>query len=163
MDKTHIPQFNGAAYTTWALKIQFGLFEKRLISAVCDFKGRTRVIYSARIMALTQEALLLSPLEDRANNRTENAVELTTREDEIQKWLDMDPDAQVFILKYIGASKQTHIRNCNTAYEILRALKIFYELQGDIEVANAHALPLSWVSLKRSMFMFGVYRKFIVF
>ena len=51
----------------------------------------------------------------------------------------MDLDAQAFIVKYIGASEQTHIRNCDTAHEMWMALKTFYELQGDIEVANAHA------------------------
>ena len=139
MDKTNIPQFNGAAYTTWALKIQFGLVEKRLISAVCDFKGRARVICPARIMPLAQGDLLLLSLEDRVIARDENGVDIIARETEIEKWLDMDLDAQAFIVKYIGASEQTHIRNCNTAHEMWTALKTFYELQGDIEVANAQA------------------------
>ena len=51
----------------------------------------------------------------------------------------MDLDAQAFIVKYIGAYEQTHIRNCDTAHEMWTALKTFYELQGDIEVADAQA------------------------
>ena len=78
MDKSHIPQFNGAAYTTWALKIQFGLVEKRLISAICDFKGRARVICPARILPLAQGDLSLLTLEDRVISRTENAADITT-------------------------------------------------------------------------------------
>ena len=165
MDKTHIPQFNGAAYTTWALKIKFGLVEKRLISAVCDFKGRARVICPARVMSLAHGALLLLPLDDRAFSRTENAGEITTREDGIQKWLNMDLDTQALIVKYNGASKQTHIRNYDTAHEMWIALKTLYELQCDIEVANVHA-QLSAIVMgesKKLMSMFGVCRKFIVF
>ena len=139
MDKTHIPQFDGASYTTWALKIQFGLVEKRLITAVCDFKGRARVVCPARIMPLAQGDLLLLTLEERVAARDENTAEIAARETEIQIWMDMDLDAQAFIVKYIGASEQTHIRNCDTAHEMWTALKTFYELQGDIEVANANA------------------------
>ena len=139
MDKTHIPQFNGAAYTTWALKIQFGLVEKRLITAVCDFKGRAIVVCPAHIMPLDQGELLLLTLEERVIARDEHTAEITARENAIQNWMDMDLDAQAFIVKYIGASEQTHIRNCDTAHEMWIALKTFYELQGDIEVANAHA------------------------
>ena len=81
MDKTHIPQFNGAAYTTWALKIQFGLVEKRLITAVCDFKGRASVVCPARIMPLDQGELLLLTLEERVIARDEytmDAIETST-------------------------------------------------------------------------------------
>ena len=116
MDKTHIPQFDGASYTTWALKIQFGLVEKRLITAVCDFKGRARVVCPARIMPLAQGDLLLLTLEERVVARDENTAEITARETEIQIWMDMDLDAQAFTVKYIGASELTHIRNCDTAH-----------------------------------------------
>ena len=125
MDKTHIPQFHGAAYTTWALKIQFGLVEKRLITAVCDFKGRPRFIFPAHIMLLDQGELLLLTLEERVIARDEHAAEIITREDDIQKWMDMDLDAQAFIVKYIGASEQTHIRSCDTAHEMWMSLKAF--------------------------------------
>ena len=49
--------------------------------------------------------------------------------------MDMDLDAQAFI----RASEQTHITSCDTAHEMWMSLKTFYEFQGDIEVANAHA------------------------
>ena len=71
--------------------------------------------------------------------RNENAAEINAREADIHTWLDMDLDAQAFIVKYIGASEQTHIRNCDTAHEMWQSLKTYYELQGDIEVANAQA------------------------
>ena len=67
MDKnqTNIPQFTGPSYTPWALEIQFGLAMERLITAVCDFKGRARTTCPDCINPLAQGALLLLPLADR--------------------------------------------------------------------------------------------------
>ena len=53
--------------------------------------------------------------------------------------MDLDLKAQSFIVKYLGASEHTHVRNCTYAWEMWVALKSFYELQGEIEVANASA------------------------
>ena len=78
-------------------------------------------------MPLAQGALLLLPLADRAIAREENGVDITAREAKIEKWLDMDLDAQAFFVKYIGASEQTHIRNCDTTHEMWTTLKTFYE------------------------------------
>ena len=57
----------------------------------------------------------------------------------------MDLDAQTFLVKYIGASEQTLIKNCDIAYEMSTALKTYHELQGDIEIANANAMLLAIV------------------
>ena len=141
MDKNQskILEFTGSSYTTWALKIQFGLSRERLISAVCDFKGRPRTTCPDRINPLAQGALLLLALEDREDARNAHTIDMKERDEEIQKWLDMDLGAQSFIVKFLGPSEQTHIRNCDIAHEMWMNLKSFYELQGDIEVANAQA------------------------
>ena len=50
-------------------------------------------------MPLAQRDLLLLSLEDRVIARDENGVDIIARETEIEKWLDMDLDAQAFIVK----------------------------------------------------------------
>ena len=92
--KSNIPQFTGAAYNSWAYKIQYGLVEKRLISAVCDFKGRAMVACPVPITPLAQGVLALLPAPDRTIARDENIYETTKRNSEIEKWLEMDLDAQ---------------------------------------------------------------------
>ena len=46
-------------------------------------------------------------------------------------------EAQAFIVKYLGASEHTHVRNCTSAFEMWNSLSSFYELQGEIEISNA--------------------------
>ena len=87
------------------------------------FKGRARVVCPACIMPLALGDLLLLTLEERVAARDENTAEIAARETEIQIWMDMDLDAQAFIVKYIGAAEHTHIRNCDTAHEMWTALK----------------------------------------
>ena len=141
MDKnqSNIPEFTGSSYTTWALKIQYGLSRERLISAVCDFKGRPRTTCLDRINPLAQGVLLLLPMEEREDARNAHNLDMVRNDESIQKWLDMDLDAQSFRVKFMGDSEQIHIRGCDTAHEMWTNLKIFYEFQGDIEVANAQA------------------------
>ena len=33
----------------------------------------------------------------------------------IDEWMESDSDAQAFIVKYLGASEQIHVRNCDFA------------------------------------------------
>ena len=67
--------------------------------------ARARVICPASIRPLAQGDLLLLTLEERIIARDEHTAERATRENEIQTWMDMDLDAQAFIVKYIGASE----------------------------------------------------------
>ena len=138
-NKYTIPQFTGAAYQSWAFKLQFGLVEKDLHTVVCDFKGRTRKPCPAVIERLTQGELLLLAATARNASQQDRDSDIIARNVEIEAWMDRDLKAQAFIVKYLGASEQTHVRNCDFAYQMWDALKTFYSLQGEIEVANANA------------------------
>ena len=134
-----IPQFTGAAYQSWAFKLQFGLVEKDLHTVVCDFKGRARKPCPAVIGRLTQGELLLLPAGVRTATEQDRDADIDVRDAEIESWMDKDLKAQAFIVRYLGASEQTHVRNCDFAYQMWDALKTFYSLQGEIEIANAQA------------------------
>ena len=142
MDDTNknIFQFTGAKYTSWALKVQFGLFQKRLIRTVMDFKGQPRIICPAPIPPMAQGVLAILPAGDRATARDAHTVNIEDRQIEIDKWIEKDLDAQAFLVQYVGTKQQTHIRNCDTAYEMWESLKAYYQLKGDVEIANANAL-----------------------
>ena len=58
-DNRTIFQFTGAEYASWATKVQYGLFQKRLIRSVMDFKGQRRVVCPDPIPPLAQGALAL--------------------------------------------------------------------------------------------------------
>ena len=79
------------------------------------------------------------PAPERTIARNDNTAQIVTRTAEIEAWFDTDMDAQAFIVKYIGASEQTHVRNCDTAFDMWESLKSFYEFHGEIEIANAIA------------------------
>ena len=51
-------------------------------------------------------------------------------------------------MKYLGSSEQTHVRHYDFAYQIWDALKSYYNLQGEIEVANAQAQLFSIMQTK---------------
>lgn len=139
-DRSTIPQFTGAAYQGWAYKVQYGLIEKELHSVVFAFRGRPRTPCPALITPLTQGELSDTyPPDARVAALRDNEFEISQRNIDIDLWLDLDLKAQSFIVKYLGASEHTHVRNCNYAWEMWAALKSFYELQGEIEVANANA------------------------
>lgn len=69
MDESNIFEFTGAEYASWAMKIQFGLLQERLISTVMDFKGKPRVICPAPITPLAQGVFANLPATDRGNAR----------------------------------------------------------------------------------------------
>ena len=139
-DRSTIPQFTGAAYQGWAYKVQYGLIEKELHSVVFAFRGRPRTPCPALIPLLTQgEISAPNPPDARVAAARDNEREISVRNVAIENWLDLDLKAQSFIVKYLGASEHTHVRNCTYAWEMWAALKSFYELQGEIEVANANA------------------------
>ena len=69
-----------------------------------------------------------------------NRAEITARESEIDAWIDLDMEAQAFIVKYLGASEQRHVRYCTSAFEMWNSLSSFYELQEEIEIFNATAV-----------------------
>ena len=139
MDRSLIPQFTGAAYQGWAYKVKFGLIDKKLQSVVFDFSGRARKPCPGAITPTSQGELLLLPFDDRNVARDANRTEISARELEINAWIDLDMEAQAFIVKYLGASEHTHVRNCTSAYAMWNSLQTFYELQGEIEISNANA------------------------
>lgn len=136
----NIFQFTGAEYKSWALKVQFGLFQKRLIRTVMDFKDLPRIVCPARIPPMAQGALALIPATDRSAARDAHTESISERDLEIEQWTMKDYDAQAFLVQYVGARQQTHIRNCSTAFEMWEALKSYYQLKGETEISNANAL-----------------------
>ena len=115
----------------------YGLHEKKLVDIVCDFKGRTRKPCPALLMHLSVADLNNIDVADRAVG--DRNVVLIASQILIDAWFDKDLDAQAFIVKYLGSSEQTHVRNCDYAFQMWDALKKYYTLQGEIEVANAQA------------------------
>lgn len=139
-DRSTIPQFTGAAYQGWAYKVRYGLMEKDLHSCVFGFRGGARTPCPVLIPLLTQAELLALPSTDvGANAVSANIAVSANSQRDVDAWLLMDMKAQAFIVKYLGASEHTHVRNCVYAYEMWESLRSFYELQGEIEIANAQA------------------------
>lgn len=110
----NIFQFSGAEYTSWALKVQFGLFQKRLIRTVMDFKGQRRIVCLAPIPPMAQGALSILPVGDKNAARDAHTANIDDRQTEIDTWIEKDLDAQAFLVQYVGTKQQTHIRNCDT-------------------------------------------------
>ena len=136
-DKSNIPQFNGASYQAWAFKVRFGMAEKDCHTVAMEWNGMAREPLPAVIVSLTpQEEGALDPLLFR-DARATRAAEIVARDAAIADWRKRDLTAQTLILKYLGPSEQMHVRKCLFAHEMWTALKTFYELQGNIEVANA--------------------------
>lgn len=71
--------------------------------------------------------------------RDDRDAEIVVRNAEIDVWMDLDLEAQAFIVKYLGAFEHTLVRNCTYAWEMWNALISFYDLQGEIELSNANA------------------------
>ena len=67
------------------------------------------------------------------------ALAMATRNVEIATWNKKDFAAQAYIVKYLGASEQTHVRHCQNASEMWESLEKHYKLKGQIEIANASA------------------------
>lgn len=137
--KTTIPQFTGAEYQSWSYRMIYGLHEKKLVDIVCDFKGRTRKPCPALIMHFSDAELNNIDVADRGQAVRERNAEIVASQNLIDAWFDKDLDAQAFIVKYLGSSEQTHVRSCDYAFQMWDALKKYYNLQGEIEVANAQA------------------------
>lgn len=137
--KNTIPQFSGSAYQSWAFKLVYGLQEKKLVSFVCEFKGRPRKACPALITPLSDPELNAIVLADRGVAIRQKAIEIAACQLTIDEWMESDLDAQAFIVKYLGASEQIHVRNCDFAYQMWDSLKSYYMLQGEIEVSNAEA------------------------
>ena len=88
--KNMIPQFTGAAYQSWAFKLQFGLVEKDLHTVVCDFKGRVRKPCPAVIERLTQGELQLLPAAVRTASSQDRLTDIDVRDAEIETWMERD-------------------------------------------------------------------------
>ena len=128
-DRSTIPQFTGAAYQGWAYKVRYGLMEKDLHSCVFGFRGGARTPCPVLIPLLTQAKLAALPSTDvGANAVSANIAVSANSQIDVDAWLLMDMKAQAFIVKYLGASEHTHVRNCAYAYEMWESLRSFYEL-----------------------------------
>ena len=50
-------------------------------------------------------------------------------------------DAQSFLIQHIGVKQLSHVITCISANEMWESLSAYFELKGDVEIANANALP----------------------
>ena len=105
-----------------------------------DFKGQRRVVCPDPIPPLAQGALALIASDARLAFRDAHTESMIARDAEIDQWIEKDIDAQAFLIQYIGTQQQTHVRNCDTAFEMWEKLKSYYQLKGEVEIANANAL-----------------------
>ena len=105
-----------------------------------DFKGQQRVVCPDPIPPLAQGALALIANDARVAFRDAHTQSMVARNEEIDQWIEKDIDAQAFLIQYIGTQQQTHVRNCGTAFEMWEKLKSYYQLKGEVEIANANAL-----------------------
>lgn len=78
---------------------------------MCDFKGRARKPCPAIIERLTYGELQLLRDAHRLVSELGRHAPIFVRNMEIKAWLDLDFKAQASIVKYLGASEQTHVRN----------------------------------------------------
>lgn len=136
--RSTIPEFSGAAYQSWATKLQYGLVEKELIEWVCEFKEMPRVHCPALITPLTQGDIDALPENAKRAAIRENDANIQTAANAHKEWKKSDLKAQAFIVKYLGVGELTHIRHCNFAYEMWDVLKRFYSLKSNIEISNAN-------------------------
>ena len=81
MDRNLNMQFTSAAYTAWAFKVEYGLIEKKLSSAVFDVEGRAGKPCPVDIAPLTQGELILLLCDDRNGAKDE-------------AWIDKDMEAR---------------------------------------------------------------------
>ena len=138
-ERSTIPIFNGAAYNHWAYRVQYGLIDKELHEVVFEFHG-PRIPCPAPIPLLTQAELDSLPVTVVVADAIRvNGLNVGAKETKIKAWLKIDMKAQAYIVKHLGPSQQSHVRNCRYAHEMWDSLKKFYSLQGEIEVANAQA------------------------
>ena len=118
----------------------FGLFAKRLINTICEWRGKPRLAKPTPITLLVQGELALILAADRPAARDARNDEIIARNIEIDKWDEQDGDAMSFIILHIGARQLSHVRNCDTAHDMWKSLSAYFQLKGDVELANANAL-----------------------
>ena len=138
-ERSEIHQFNGADYQGCAYKVKYGLIDKDLHTVVFGFGNGARTPCPALITPLTQADLDLIAIDDVNRQMGDNDALVRESQRDYDAWIKMDMKAQTFIVKYLGPSEHTHTRHCTYAYQMWESLKSFYELQGEIEVANAQA------------------------
>ena len=97
-DNKTIFQFTGAEYASWVVKVQYGLFQKRLIRSVMDFKGQRRIACPDPIPPMAQGDLLLIANGDRVAAREAHSDLIVARNEEIDQWIEKDIDAQAFLI-----------------------------------------------------------------
>ena len=135
-----IMQFTGAGYKDWRTKMEYGLSQKRLISTVQAWRGKPRFVRPTPITLMAQGELATIPVTDRPAARDARDASIIARDLGIEKWEEQDMDAQSFLIQHIGVKQLSHVRNCLTAHEMWEALSAYFQLKGDVEIANANAL-----------------------
>ena len=108
-------------YASWALKVQYGLFRKGLITMIMDFEGQRRIV---RLAPITPQAQGVLPLMPQATN----LATIQIRQSEIENWFENDGDAMSHIFLSLDYSlctriEQRAIAKCETAYEMWQAVK----------------------------------------
>ena len=120
--------------------MEFGLSQKRLISTVQAWRGKPRFVRPTPITLMAQGELSLIPAADRPAARDSRDASIIARDLEIDKWEQQDVDAQSYLIQHIGVKQLSHVRNCLTANEMWESLSAYFELKGDVELANANAM-----------------------
>ena len=133
-------QFTGAGYKDWRTKMEYGLSQKRLMSTVQAWRGKPRLVCPTPITLMAQGELALILVADRPAARDARDLAIIARDLEIENWEEQDMDAQSFSIQHIGVKRLSHVTNCLTAYEMWESLSAYFQLKGDVEIANANAL-----------------------
>ena len=133
-------RFTGAGYKDWKTKMEYGLSQKRLISTVQAWRGKPRLVRPTPITLMAHGELSLIPVADRPAARDARGESIIARDLEIDKWDEQDMNAQSFLIQHIGVKQLSHVRNCLSANEMWESLSAYFELKGDVEIANANAL-----------------------
>ena len=58
------------------------------------------------------------PAADRLVSELDRDAAIAARNMEFQAWMDLGLKTQALIFKYLGASKQAHVKNCDIAYRM---------------------------------------------
>ena len=89
---------------------------------------------------MAQGELALIPVTDRPAARDARDASIIARDLEIDKWEEQDMDAQSFLIQHIGVKQLSHVKNCLMANEMWESLLAYFQLKGDVGIANANAL-----------------------
>ena len=133
--------------------MEYGLSQKRLISTVQAWRGKPRLVCPTPITLMTQGELSLIPVADRPAARDTRDESIIARDLEIEKWEEQDMDAQSFLIQHIGVKQLSNVKNCLTTYEMWESLSAYFQVKGDVEIANANAFSLPSLCTNMRIFL----------